>query len=37
MMSITDDLMREIAQLRSENTLLKSLLQANGIALPVIA
>ena len=37
MMSTTDDLMRENAQLRSENTLLKSLLQANGIALPVIA
>ena len=36
-MSTTDDLMRENAQLRAENTLLKSLLQANGIALPVIA
>ena len=37
MMSTTDDLMRENAQLRAENILLKSLLQANGIALPVIA
>ena len=37
MMSNIDDLMLEIAQLRTENTLLKSLPQANGIALPVIA
>ena len=37
MMSTTDDLMRENAQLRAENILLKSLLQANGIALPIIA
>lgn len=32
-----DDLMREIAQLRTENDMLKMLLKENGIDLPIVA